>query len=162
MRLGRDAEVLRGQQRIGRGVQKPGEVVVGRIGVALLAPHREAVHVGADGHHARRLADHRLVEMAGRKPLAQRGIAGHHQRIELHVAARRGARCRFETFAEHLLGNRLRTELTDRTMLEKHTFHGPVSFRISRWTNAPPRHERARRIFSAKLAKLLEVLLFLP
>ena len=37
-----------------------------------------------------------------------------------------------------------------------------VSFRISRWTNAPPRHERARRIFSAKLAKLLEVLLFLP
>ena len=87
-----DAEVLRRQQGVGRRIEEPAEVVVGRIGVALLAPHREAVHVGADGHHAGRLAHHGLVEMARRKLLAQGRIACDDERIELHVAARRSAR----------------------------------------------------------------------
>ena len=146
--FGLDAEVLRGQQGVGRSVQEPREIVVGRVGVALLAPHRETVNIGADGHHARSLADHRLVEMARREPFAERFIAGHHQRIELHVAARRSARGGFETLAQHLLGNGRRAEFTYRTMLEKHTFHKGLFFESWHKQYNPPAVARPGGYFS--------------
>lgn len=124
VQFGLDAEVLRGEQGVGRGIEEPGEVVISGFGLTLLAPLREAVHVGTDRHHTRGLADHRLVEMARRQTLAQGGVARHDERIELHVAAGRGPRGGFETLAQHLCGDRRRAELSDRTMLEKHTFHG--------------------------------------
>ena len=160
--FGLDAEVLRSQQGVGRSVEEPCEIVVGRIGVALLAPHREAVYIGADSHHAGRLADHRLVEMAWREFLAQRLIAGHHQRIELHVAARRGARSSFEAFMQHLFGNGRRAEFTYRTMLEKHTFHKGIFLNPVVKITQPPAVANFGGYFVTKLAKLLEVLLFLP
>lgn len=74
-----DAQVLGGEQGIGRGIEEPREIVIGRIGIALPAPHREPVHIGADRHHARGLRYHRLVEVARGEPPAQSGIAGHDQ-----------------------------------------------------------------------------------
>ena len=138
LQFGLDAQVLGGEQGIGRGIEKPREIVIGRVGIALPAPHREAVHIGADRHHARSLRHHRLVEVARGEPPAQSGIAGHNQRVELHVAACRSTRCRFENLVQHVLGNWGGTELTYRTMLEKHTFHGNCIYRFSEKTIRAP------------------------
>ena len=159
--FGLDAEVLGRQQGVRRSVQEPCEVIVCGIGVALLAPHREAVHVGADRHHARRLRHHRLVEMARGEFRAQGRIARHDQRIELHVAAGRSPRSRCQYLLQQLFGNGCGTEFTYRTMLEKHTFHGFFLLSVLYKNNTSVRRSGRMRLFSTKIVKLLEVLLFL-
>ena len=96
VRFGGKRQILGGEQGIGGGVEKPFEVVVGGFGVALLAPLREAVDVGADRHHAGGLGDHGLIEVARCQFGPHAGVERHDETVQLHVAAGRSARGRMQ------------------------------------------------------------------
>ena len=124
MHFGLDREILRSEQGVGGRVQEPGEVVVGRIGIPLLAPHRKTVHVGAYGYKAGGLDDHRLIEVAGREGFAQSPVLCNDQAVKLHIAAGGCPRSGFQHVAQDVAGNRCGTVFTNRSMLEEHAFHG--------------------------------------
>ena len=124
MRFGGKRQILGGEQGIGGGVEKPFEVVVGGFGVALLAPLREAVDVGADRHHAGGLGDHGLIEVARCQFGPHAGVERHDETVQLHVAAGRSARGRMQDVGEYLLVDRGGFVFSDRTMIRNLFNHG--------------------------------------
>jgi len=124
VRFGGKRQILGGEQGIGGGVEKPFEVVVGGFGVALLAPLREAVDVGADRHHAGGLGDHGLIEVARCQFGPHAGVERHDETVQLHVAAGRSARGRMQDVGEYLLVDRGGFVFSDRTMIRNLFNHG--------------------------------------
>lgn len=129
VRFGLDTQVLRRQQRIGHPVEKPGEIIVARLGIALFAPHRKTVDIGTNRNHAGSLRNHRLIEMTRGQCLAQFPALSNDQTVKLHIAARRGTRGGFEHVLQHLRRNRLRAEFSDRTVFCKQCFHTDYKLR---------------------------------
>ena len=123
VRFGLDTQVLRRQQRIGHPVEKPGEIIVARLGIALFAPHRKTVDIGAYRNHAGSLRNHRLIEMARGQCFAQFPTLGNDQTVKLHIAARRGTRGGFEHVLQHLRRDGLGAEFSNRTVFCERCFH---------------------------------------
>ena len=125
--------VLRLQKRIRQGYladsDKPGEIIVARLGIALFAPHRKTVDIGTNRNHAGSLRNHRLIEMTRGQCLAQFPALSNDQTVKLHIAARRGTRGGFEHVLQHLRRNRLRAEFSDRTVFCKQCFHTDYKLR---------------------------------
>ena len=110
-------------------VEKPGEIIVARLGIALFAPHRKTVDIGTNRNHAGSLRNHRLIEMTRGQCLAQFPALSNDQTVKLHIAARRGTRGGFEHVLQHLRRNRLRAEFSDRTVFCKQCFHTDYKLR---------------------------------